>query len=151
MDALERLVAESEIAKLKSRYFRLMDEQRWPQWRALFTHDLVFEAVGYDLRIDGGDAFVAHVSSHLKGAVTVHHGHMGAVDAIAPDRATGWWALADYVEYPADSATASFKGYAYYDEEYRCTDGVWRIAAVRLTYQRMDTLATGNGAGALGA
>ncbi|NOT53085.1 MAG: SnoaL-like domain-containing protein, partial [Deltaproteobacteria bacterium] len=44
-----------QIQQLKARYFRLMDQKRWDEWRELFTEDVtaVYHGVPGNRRSDG--------------------------------------------------------------------------------------------------
>src|SRR5438309_11567487 len=78
-DRVQELIDLEEIKKLKARYFRLVDQQDWDGWRALFTDDLKFD-LGDGTWLEGGDQFVAAVRSMVDGpggrARSVHRGHM---------------------------------------------------------------------------
>jgi hypothetical protein len=122
------------IRQLKARYFRFMDEKQWDAWRELFTEDAVLQASpDPNERFVGADEIVARVRGHLDGAVTVHHGHMPEIE-IDGDRATGIWAMEDYVELPE----LVLRGWGHYHDVYVCQDGVWRIRESRLTRLRLE-------------
>jgi SnoaL-like domain len=135
-----------EIAELKARYFRIVDEKDWDAWRGLFTDDATFDLGDGRLR-EGADAFVDGVHGMLDGApgraVSVHRGHMPELTIDSPTEAHGRWGLADYIEWPADPESGERRGYRGYGHEletYRKVDGVWKIATWRLVYIRMDPL-----------
>ena len=141
-EAVARLVAVEEIKQLKARYFRLMDTKDWKAMREVFTDDARMDIDGYVT--DGGDAIIAFMSGVLAQVRTVHHGHMPEITVAGPDRATGIWAMYDYVEFPGDAAAPQgLKGYGHYHEEYRIQDGAWRIASTRLGRLRVDPLPGG--------
>ena len=127
---LGRLLAIEDIKRLKSRYFRYVDQKDWTAWRALFGDDGHFE-IGAG-SFDGADAFVANVREFLKDATTFHHGHMPEIDVLGPDEATGLWALYDVVEPPAESGVSPFYGYARYWERYERRGGEWKIVSMRI-------------------
>ena len=135
------------IRVLKARYFRLLDTKDWTGWRRLFTDDLVSETdtaapraegPGGDPPLPGADAFVERVRALLRDSVTVHHGHMPEIELTGPDTARGVWAMEDIVAYPS----VTLRGYGHYHEEYRREANEWRIARLRLTRLRMDTVLT---------
>ena len=69
------------------------------------------------------------VSTSLKGATTVHHGHTPRIE-VDGDTATGRWHMADYVTIPLPEGEAYvIRGYGYYDETYRRTPEGWRISS----------------------
>jgi SnoaL-like protein len=138
---VERLAAIEDIKQLKARYFRLMDTKYWSELRGVFTDDARMDIDGFVS--EGGDAIIAFMSQVLAPLRTVHHGHMPEIDVTAADRASGVWAMFDYVEFPADGPPQGFEGFGHYHDEYRLEDGVWRIASTRVTRLRVDPLAGG--------
>ena len=145
-DMDDRIADRIAIQELKASYFRFLDTKQWDQWRQLFTDDLVFTNDDSALPTDaapmvtGGDAFVAMVSSSLANSVTVHQGHMPEITFVGADEARGIWAMFDWV-HDRDSES-SMQGFGHYHERYlRGDDGRWRIADLRLTRLRVDTVA----------
>ena len=133
--ALQRLLDVEAIQQLKARYFRCMDTKDWVGFAGVFTADAVMDADGYVGR--GRDEIVASLRTVLDGVVTTHHGHMPEITITGPDRATGVWAMFDYLTFPGDPPSG-FRGYGHYHEEYvREADG-WRIRRVELRRLRMD-------------
>jgi ketosteroid isomerase-like protein len=141
-DAAQQLLDVEKISEVKARYFRLVDDQDWEAWRELFTDDFEVDlADGH--HIEGADAWVDAVAGMTAAARTVHHGHMPEITIDGPDEAHGRWALADYLEWPADPESGDrhgVKGYGDEQETYRKEDGVWKIASMRLSYLRFDSL-----------
>ena len=128
------------IKQLKARYFRLMDTKQWDEWQWVFTEDAWLKWGTEDDQVfEGREAIVAGVSASLKGAVTVHHGHMPEIEILSEDSARGIWAMYDWVDAPA----FGLHGFGHYHEEYRCEEGVWRIARLLLTRLRVDQVAKG--------
>lgn len=126
-----------EIKRLKARYFRLLDQQRFASWGEVFTRDVEFDR-GSEV-LHGREEVVSLVSRVLEGAKTVHHGHMPEIELTGRTTARGTWAMMDYVEFaPQDGRRRSFVGYGHYFEEYRKDDGEWRIAKWRLVRLRVD-------------
>ncbi len=128
-----------DIRRLKARYFRYMDQQRWDEWEQLFTSD-----VHADFSQDGGihegaAAFRAHVEAGLLGAISLHHGHMAELEVVAPGVARGVWAMEDHILYPPGSSRGRLWGSGWYEEEYRLDErGTWRIARLRLRRQLVE-------------
>jgi hypothetical protein len=132
---IQHLLDIEEIKKLKAQYFRFLDAKRWEEFGALFTPDLTADLgpLGtYGSRAD----FLALAHERLNDALSAHHGHTPEIELLGEDRASGTWAMFDYV----DSPTATIKGYGYYEEEYRKEAGRWRISSLRLTRLRVDVL-----------
>jgi hypothetical protein len=138
------------IKELKARYFRHLDTKNWPEWRKVFTDDVV---VRVDVTVsklneegeatplpEGGDPFVAYISEFLSGVSTVHHGHMPEITLTGPDTATGIWSMEDIVGPPGGP---TMRGYGHYFEHYRKQGGDWRIARLHIKRLRIDHTAPG--------
>ncbi|WP_327295154.1 MULTISPECIES: nuclear transport factor 2 family protein [unclassified Streptomyces] len=136
-----RLAATEDIKQLKARYFRLMDTKDWTAMREVFTDDARMDIDGFVTT--GGDAIAAFLSDVLTDVRTVHHGHMPEIELTGDGRATGIWAMYDYVQFPGDGLPQGFHGYGHYHDEYRLQDGAWRIATTRVARLRQDLLAGG--------
>lgn len=151
MDRGESLWHIEAIRQLKARYFRCLDSKDWEGYAKVFTDDAkldvsddtaiaaAFASVSVaDLQqtmadVIGGRKIAEFVSTSIAGARTVHHGHTSEIEIVAPDEATGIWAMADIVE----QANSMLRGEGHYRERYRQVDGEWRIAALRLTRLRI--------------
>jgi SnoaL-like domain len=132
MGALEEIEA---IKRLKARYFRLMDTKQWDEWGEVFTEDAHLAASPDPNETFHGRAdIVKRVSSVLRDARTVHHGHMPEIELTGPDTATGIWAMYDFVDMPQ----LVLHGWGHYHEEYAKQGGAWRIRRSRLTRLRLD-------------
>jgi len=141
---IETLQAIEEIKRLKARYCRYLDSENWDGYRSVFTDDLRGEAQDGRL-FAGADAWVAMVRALHTDNVdrTVHHCHMPEIAVLDANRATGIWALFDYVDRVAhsDGTRAAFFGYGHYEEEYVNTaQHGWLIAAIHLTRIRVDSI-----------
>jgi hypothetical protein len=71
----------------------------------------------------------------LRGAVTVHQGHMPEIELTSPTTATGIWALQDVIIWPDGTRLL---GYGHYHETYRLLDSQWRISSTVLTRLHME-------------
>ena len=132
------------LTELKARYFRLLDTQRWDEWRQVFTDDVHFynevssSENGMRRIASSGDDLVERVSRALQGAVTVHHGLMPEITFVDDRNATGIWAMFDWVENPGDDGWHD-RGYGHYHDRFvKGDDDRWRIAEIRLTRLRLD-------------
>lgn len=131
---------------LKARYFRTMDQKDWEGLRAVFTDDLIADfresTGGWDENqlIYGADAYIAMLAPMLTGVTTVHHGHMPEIELLSDTQATGIWAMEDklWVGEGSDLPFRWLHGYGHYHEEYRKSEGMWRIGKIRLTRLRVD-------------
>ena len=141
-ELLQRLLDIEEIKRLKARYFRTLDQQRWDEFAEVFSADAHLEVPEGAVDERGRDAVVASVSGVLRGVRTVHHGHMPEIEITGPDTARGIWAMFDYVEFPVVEGADRFglQGYGHYAEEYVREDGQWRISHLHLSRLRVDPL-----------
>ena len=137
-EQIQRLSDIEEIKQLKALYFEYADGQDWERYGSeVITEDFYFDSDAPPLQ--GRDAVIEMVSTSLKGATTVHHGHTPRIE-IDGDTATGRWHMADYVTIPLPSGEAYvIRGYGYYDETYRRTPDGWRISSSRMTRIRVDS------------
>lgn len=130
------------IKQLKGRYFYYLDMKDWGAWGDLFTADAVLDvsseypdaADPSQYVITGREAIRAFVSQAVAGVVTVHHGHMPLITRASLDRASGIWAMEDNLFFPDGTRMT---GYGHYHEDYSRTEGIWRIARLKLTRLRV--------------
>lgn len=131
-----------KIRTLKARYFRFMDTKDWAAFRDLFTEDLEFYRdadpvpTSTEPVTTSAAAFVDRIQTWLESAVTVHHGHMEEIQIESETKAQGIWAMFDWVDNPQYGR--AYQGFGHYHERYeKGTDGIWRIARLRLTRLRI--------------
>lgn len=132
------------IQEVKSKYCRLMDTKQWQDWGKLFAEDIYMD-VSDDVTSDlgnpivvGRDAVVALVSGMVGNAITVHQVHSPEIDFSSDSTADVIWAMSDVVVWPEgvtppDPTIQSLEGYGHYHEIYKCIDGEWKIAKLKLT------------------
>lgn len=127
------------IRTLKARYFRTMDTKDWEAMRQVFTDDVVVDTseAGGSV-ISGADSFIVFLQDTLRGAVTVHQGHMPELDLTSATMATGIWALNDLVIWPNGMR---LNGYGHYHETYEKVGDEWRIKSSKLTRLHVDFVA----------
>lgn len=139
--AVQKALDIEAIKKLKARYFRFIDTKDWTGFAQVFAEDARMLVPEADVDITGRDAIAGSISTLLDGVQTVHHGHMPEIDIEGDERATGVWAMFDYVEWPpAGGQRVGIVGYGHYFERYVREDGEWRIAETRLERLRRDPL-----------
>lgn len=147
-ERVERLESIEEIKVLKARYFRYVDEKRWDDLAKLFTDPAQFRFPGLGAFDDLHEG-IAAVRGALDQATTVHHGHTPEIVVESANRATGIWAMHDYVIWPdaadkidyPDEFQKGLRGYGHYHEEYRRIDGEWRIKSLALTRLHLEPIA----------
>lgn len=144
MDAMKNLQTIEDIRAVKARYCRFLDTKDWDGFASLFTADAVM-----DVREDTGNdpvlgiaAIVAQVRFAVDDAASSHQVHTPEITLDGPDTALGVWAMQDRVVWQDGKSpipgVASITGYGQYHEYYRCEDGVWKIAELRLSRFHVD-------------
>jgi hypothetical protein len=139
--ALRQALDIEAIKKLKARYFRFIDTKNWVGFAHVFAENARMLVPEADVDITGRDAIAESISTLLDGVLTVHHGHMPEIEIQSDERATGVWAMFDYVEWPpVDGKRVGIVGYGHYFERYVREGGEWKIAETRLERLRRDSL-----------
>lgn len=145
LDPAATAAALESLRVLKARYFRLLDSRRWDELAGLFTDPAHIDVSG-ERGDDRGERdlatspreFVDGVARALRGARSVHHGHMPELSLTSSTTATGVWAMEDRIWWPPGSPVRELHGWGHYHERYRRSpdpavgvDG-WRIESMRL-------------------
>jgi hypothetical protein len=142
-DPLQEFLDYKAILELKARFVHTVDSKDWDGFRAVFIpYEGVFD-FGGGFTVEGGDNFVDAVSEQLTGAVSVHRAFLPQITFLSPTEAKGEWAVNDYLEWPSDPVTGqrrAHQGFGHEYETYRKIEGVWKIAAWRVHYIRMDPM-----------
>jgi hypothetical protein len=136
----DMLTAYIEISQVKARYCRFLDTRDWVAFANLFTEDFVLDASdGTNLApFRGREAAMEYIQSALGTAKTAHQVHSPEIN-LDGDEAQVVWAMQDRVIWdPPRGPIASLTGYGHYHERYVRRDGVWKIAASRLTRLLLD-------------
>ena len=127
-----------DISQLKARYFRLMDTQQWDSWHDCFIDNVSATYEGApriskeepeDIHITGREELVEGVKKLMTGACSMHQGFMPEIEILSDEKATGIWAMFDYVRLP----TCNFKGWGHYHEVYVRSSEGWKIEKIHLT------------------
>ena len=138
---LQQVLDIEAIKNLKARYFRFIDTKDWAGFAQVFAENAWMLVPEADVDITGRETIAESISTLLDGVQTVHHGHMPEIEIDSDERATGVWAMFDYVEWPpTDGKRVGIVGYGHYFERYVREDGEWRIAETRLERLRRDSL-----------
>lgn len=142
-DLLQQMLDYKEIQELKARFVETVDAKDWDGYRSVFTPSEGIFNFGGDFIVKGGDAFVDAVAEQLEGATSVHRAFLPQITFESATLAKGSWAVNDYIEFTPDPDTGERRGqqgFGYEYETYRKVDGVWKIAAWRVHYIRIDPL-----------
>jgi len=139
---IQQLFDYKDIIELKARFGRLVDQQDWEGFAAVFTEDCEFDFGDGQIMV-GGRTFAYANRDMLEGSVSVHRAYMPEIEFVSPNEARGIWAVNDYVVWAPNVETDSRWGQMGYGREYetyRKMDGKWKIAHWRLRYDRLDAL-----------
>lgn len=125
------------IKRLKYAYLRCLDQKRWDDMAELFTPDATAAYSGGKYHYEGRDAIVDFLRTNMSRDAfhTSHRVHHPEIELVAPDRATGTWAMEDTnVDSELDF---HLTGAGFYEDRYVRTDGTWRIehTGYRRTYE----------------
>lgn len=142
----EQLADLEEIKLLRARYCRFLDTKQWQRLAALFTPDATVD--GFNSAPPGADvaAFIAGLDRRLGRVLSIHHCHTPEIAFLTANHARGLWAMMDHLEFPSDAPPVEapdgrgFRGWGYYEEEYRRGADGWRISFMRLTRLRIEAL-----------
>ncbi len=139
---IEELSAREAIRETKARYCRYLDTKRWTEWGAVFTDDVEMDVSddvqgipGAAARIRGRETIVNQTRALVGAADCMHQVHSHEITFLSAHEARVTWAMEDSVSFP-DEVPAPFKSmraHGHYHETYKCENGVWRIAALKLT------------------
>ena len=129
------------IKRLKSRYWRYIDDKQWEELAGCFAKEPFAEYMGPETQFRSVEAII----EYLKGdprfeTTTYHHGHMPDIEIVSDVTAKGVWAF--YVNISmtrADSASALILA-GFYQDEYLKEDGVWRIKNTKARVTSMETV-----------
>jgi len=156
LDALTKLTALEEIRALKARYFRCLDGKDWDSLAAVFAPEAVFDLRevnsvrdpitgalepppgGEEALYRGREAVMTMIRNAVGRVVTVHHGHMGEIDILSQDEATGIGAMEDLLVSAPGDPPMRMQGAGHYHDRYVRRDGAWRIASTRITRLRLE-------------
>lgn len=131
------VVAFHELAQVKARYCRLLDNKDWPALSELLTEDMEFDLSDGNpdvSPITGRDNVLNAVQTSVAGAKTVHQVHAPEFD-LRGGEASVIWAVQERVVW--DNGT-SLTAYGHYHDRWVRVAGQWKIAALRLTHLVME-------------
>lgn len=144
---IEDLVEIEAIKRVKYAYLRCLDQKLWDELRSVLTDDVVATYGGGAYSFDGADEIMAFLTRSM-GSDTFHSSHrvhQPEIDLTGPDSAVGTWAMDDVVILTDWDVT--IRGSAFYEDEYRKVDGVWKISRTgyRRMYEEMESRADARG------
>ncbi|MCG8590870.1 MAG: nuclear transport factor 2 family protein [Proteobacteria bacterium] len=129
------LEAIEAIKQLKYKYMRCLDTKRWDEIAECFTPDAEAAYSGGKYSFEGRDAIVQFLRDAMgsDSFLSSHQVHHPEIRFTSDTEATGTWALQDVVIDQRFEIT--IRGAAFYEDEYVCVDGEWKIR--RTGYTRL--------------
>lgn len=136
---VELLLAVEAIKRLKYRYLRALDQKLWDEVASCFLAESTAAYSGGKYTFEGRDAIVDFISRSMgrEDFLSSHRCSQPEIDLQSPTRATGTWALNDFViigEYDL-----IVHGAAFYEDTYEQVDGSWfiRHTGYRRSYEQL--------------
>ena len=153
MDALEKLIAISDIKQLRAKYFRGVDSGDGDLVRSILAEDCRLDYRGcctdptsgqdflpaMNVVVTGRDAWRANGLSGL-GIVSVHQGHHSDIDIVSADSATGVWAMTDRLYFPEGHEFSLLTGYGHYIDTYIKTALGWQLQTTHITRIKVEVV-----------
>lgn len=127
-----------DIAQLKARYCRLIDQKKWRELEEDFLSNASVEIAGAPGGADDTQSFSdAHSFieglRHLMGPLTsVHQVHAPEIELLNRTSARGTWAISDRLVFPKGGPLRSLQGWGIYHERYEKVGQDWCFAEIRL-------------------
>ena len=130
---IARLEAIEAIKQLKARYFLACDQKQPQQVRACFVDGDIAIDYGRVGKFKNADAMVAVFTEYacLDHIVEMHHAQNPQITVHSNSEAGGIWGLYYYLIDTRRQMSTQLGGY--YEDEYRCVEGQWKISATRYT------------------
>jgi hypothetical protein len=137
IDHAQALWELEQIKRLKARYYRLQDENRWDEWAQLFTDDCeVADPTDPEVVHRSGDSIARRTAALAGDTVRNHRGTMPDLELVDERNARGSWALFCATGFGDGGASQRVDIFGYYSDEYRKgDDGTWRIR--RMSYHNV--------------
>jgi hypothetical protein len=141
IDHTQQLWDLEQIKRLKSRYYRLQDENRWDEWAQLFTPECeVTDPTEAGVVHRTGASIAARTAELAGDSMRNHRGTMPDIELVDDRTARGTWALFCATGLPGRDGAPDTRVdiFGYYTDEYRKgDDGEWRIH--RMSYHNVWT------------
>ncbi|MBI2867016.1 MAG: nuclear transport factor 2 family protein [Chloroflexi bacterium] len=146
--ALERRLAVLEdieaIKRLKTKYWRCVDNKLWDDLDTCFADDAVadYGGVGICFRSKKEIMDYFRERSHARSELLIgnHHGHNPEIDKTSDTTAKGIWRLHFFrAQKQTNKRTLEF---AYYHDEYVKEQGQWKIKTTKTTATLRDDFVT---------
>lgn len=118
------------IRKLKSKYWRCVDNKLWDELAECFAEDMVLSFMSKS--IEGKNACIKFLKEVLSQAVSAHQGHQAEIEITSESTAKAMWTLNDLLVDMQPGV--NYTGFGYYEDEYVKENGRWKIRRSKVTY-----------------
>lgn len=140
--ALEHIEA---IKRLKHRYFFNCDQKRPAEVRACFVDGPMVIDYGRIGQFEDADTMVETFeklacAEHI---VEIHHAQNPQIELLDAERARGTWGLYYFLIDTRQQICTQLAGF--YEDEYRCLDGDWKISRTSFQVTSSQVLSIGDG------
>lgn len=139
-----------DIAQLKARYCRLIDQKRWQELEEDFLSEATVEIAGAPggandtQRYSDAHSFIEGLRHFMGPLTSVHQVHAPEIELLNRTYARGTWAVSDRLIFPEGSPSHILQGWGIYHERYEKVGETWCFAKIRLERLLVET--TPNGA-----
>lgn len=127
---MQRIEDVEAIKRLKYKYWRCLDSNRWEEMRDCFTADITTSYTDGALKLHGPDAIVNTLSKssgerRKSGVAGFHMGIHPEIEITSPTTAKGLWTFTFIL---LDPNSKQVRGQAaYYRDDYLKVNGAWKI------------------------
>ena len=132
LEARVRTLEDMEaIRKLKSKYWRCIDNKLWDELADCFAEDMVLSFMSKS--IEGKSACIQFLKEVLSQAVSAHQGHQAEIEITSGSTAKAIWTLNDLLLDVQPGV--NYTGFGYYEDEYVKENDTWKIKRSKVTYR----------------
>ncbi|MGJ9413667.1 nuclear transport factor 2 family protein [Aeromicrobium sp. CF4.19] len=127
-----------DIAQLKARYCRLIDQKKWRELEDAFLPGAFIEIAGApggpdDTRtFRDAHSFIEGLRHLMDPLMSVHQVHAPEIALLDRTHARGTWAVSDRLVFPQGGPLRILQGWGIYHERYEKVDEAWRFAEIHL-------------------
>lgn len=142
--------ARLEIAQIKAKYCRIVDQKKWDLFEQIAVPGFSFKMVqdgavvnqnGMDMSFTDRASFVQHFSEHFRNLQCHHLVGPAEYEEIGPDEVKAVFAIQYYVAEKGLTPKMRVAGGAHYSDVFKRVDGSWLLAdsSVESTFTVIDS------------